>query len=64
MHGRAAWLVGAKPLEPLKAVAAARPPTLCAAIDSDYESAFIPFDTDKGGYAAGSLPVTLELVAC
>ncbi|KAI7835498.1 hypothetical protein COHA_010604 [Chlorella ohadii] len=34
------------------------------AIDADYQSAFIPLDTDKGGYAAGHLIVKLEEVAC
>lgn len=43
---------------------AALAPIPTVAIDSDYQSAFIPLDTDKGGYAAGNLPVTLELVAC
>ncbi|PRW57802.1 pathogenesis-related PR-4-like [Chlorella sorokiniana] len=33
-------------------------------IDSDRLSAFVPLDTDKGGYAAGHLDIKLELVAC
>eukprot|EP00887_Chlorella_sp_A99_P003492 scaffold7.g3492.t1 len=33
------------------------------AIDSDWETAFKPIDTDRRGYLDGSLPVRLELVA-
>lgn len=40
------------------------PQSPAAAIDADYQSAFIPLDTDKAGYAAGSMTVGLELVAC
>ena len=35
-----------------------------AAIEADYQSAFIPLDTDLQGYFRGHLNVTLALIGC